>query len=165
VNTRGQLYLCLHPYCDAAFSTAQSLNVHVQTHFHDLATQASNDFGPGLNQGGTPTSANAIQNDTIRSTTMSSIIFRKDVSAIISSSSLELKDQFIEVTDRARSTCPKCSRTFGRPSDLERHAKKYQTSSKTFQCPVPGCKYGGSYRKDKVQSHLRNRHPRSVQQG
>jgi len=70
----------------------------------------------------------------------------------------------IDVPGRARSACPTCGRTFGRPSDLERRTKNHQTGRKMFQCPVPGWRYGGSYRKDKLQSHLRNRHPRSVQQ-
>lgn len=57
--------------------------------------------------------------------------------------------------------CPSCSRTFTRPSDLQRHVKKHVPGGKPFGCPEPGCKYKGElgfYRKDKLLSHMRNRH-------
>lgn len=57
-----------------------------------------------------------------------------------------------------RPTCTECNQTFGRPSDLERHAKTHQEGAKVFQCDVKGCKYG-SKRKDKLRDHVRRRHP------
>lgn len=57
--------------------------------------------------------------------------------------------------------CPSCSRTFTRPSDLQRHVKKHVPGGKPFECSEPGCKYKGElgfYRKDKLLSHMRNRH-------
>ena len=58
-----------------------------------------------------------------------------------------------------RPICPDCNQSFSRPSDLERHAKKYQPDLVTFKCHVQGCKYKGSYRKDKVQAHVKSCHP------
>ena len=57
-----------------------------------------------------------------------------------------------------RPMCTKCHQTFGRPSDLERHAKTHQAGPKDFKCRVAGCKYS-SNRKDKFGEHVRRRHP------
>ncbi len=57
-----------------------------------------------------------------------------------------------------RPKCTECQQTFGRQSDLERHAKTHQAGPKDFQCQVAGCKYS-SNRKDKFGEHLRRRHP------
>ncbi|KAA6413233.1 MAG: hypothetical protein FRX48_02977 [Lasallia pustulata] len=62
-----------------------------------------------------------------------------------------------------RSVCthPNCNRSFGRPSDLARHAKKYELNPVKYSCPVPGCQYVGScgfLRHDKLLSHGRNTH-------
>lgn len=55
-----------------------------------------------------------------------------------------------------RPMCKECNKTFGRQSDLERHAKSHQANSKV-SCPVAGCKYS-SYRKDKLDEHVGRRH-------
>ena len=63
-------------------------------------------------------------------------------------------------TDKAskpRSVCPTCGRDFSRASDMQRHAKKHG-ASKYFQCTVAGCKYAGSYRKDKLDQHVKKMH-------
>ncbi len=57
-----------------------------------------------------------------------------------------------------RPMCTECLQTFGRQSDLERHAKTHQAGPKDFQCQVAGCKYS-SNRKDKFGEHVRRRHP------
>ena len=56
-----------------------------------------------------------------------------------------------------RPTCTECNETFGRQSDLERHAKGHQAGSKIFQCQAEGCTYS-NYRKDKLRDHVRRRH-------
>ena len=58
---------------------------------------------------------------------------------------------------KPRSLCATCGRDFSRTSDMQRHAKKHRVS-KYFQCTVEGCKYAGSYRKDKLDQHVRNVH-------
>ena len=57
-----------------------------------------------------------------------------------------------------RPTCGICNRVFSRQADLDRHAKKHQADSKVFRCRVAGCEYR-SYRKDKLDDHVRRRHP------
>ena len=54
-----------------------------------------------------------------------------------------------------RALCKKCDRTFGRQSDLERHAKKH--GPKNIKCQVQGCKYR-TYRNDKLGEHMIRRH-------
>lgn len=55
--------------------------------------------------------------------------------------------------------CTTCFRTFKRPSDLERHAKKHRPDSRIHQCPVQGCEYRSNYRKDKLREHVKRCHP------
>lgn len=60
-----------------------------------------------------------------------------------------------------RSICPTCSKTFGRSSDLQRHAKKHEVGGRRYECSVEGCVFVGErgfYRRDKLLSHMRNRH-------
>ena len=58
---------------------------------------------------------------------------------------------------KPRSVCNTCGRDFSRASDMQRHAKKHGVA-KYFQCTVAGCKYTGSYRKDKLDQHVKNVH-------
>ncbi|MCJ1451643.1 hypothetical protein MMC28_001983 [Mycoblastus sanguinarius] len=58
-----------------------------------------------------------------------------------------------------RPACTQCGRTFGRVSDLERHAKKHDPGMRIYGCHVEGCEYEGSYRKDKLDAHVKGRHP------
>lgn len=58
--------------------------------------------------------------------------------------------------------CFTCNKTFTRPSDLRRHAKKHMPDGRTFDCPIQGCRYKGQmgfYRKDKLDAHM-ERHTR-----
>lgn len=57
----------------------------------------------------------------------------------------------------ARATCATCGKTFSRSKDLERHTKKHQSGSDTFRCRVARCSYS-SYRKDKLEEHMRRPH-------
>ena len=59
---------------------------------------------------------------------------------------------------KTRSTCTTCRKSFTRPSDLNRHAKKHQPGARIFTCSVAGCDYEGSYRKDKLTAHVKNCH-------
>ena len=59
---------------------------------------------------------------------------------------------------RRRAICETCNRTFGRHSDLERHAKKHEPGLVVFHCDVDNCEYKGSYRKDKLQAHVKRCH-------
>ena len=62
---------------------------------------------------------------------------------------------------RRRAVCETCNRTFSRHSDLERHAKKHQPGLVVFHCDVDNCDYKGSYRKDKLQAHVKRCHSSS----
>lgn len=59
---------------------------------------------------------------------------------------------------KPRPVCKTCRKSFSRPSDLDRHAKKHQPGAKIHTCSVPGCDYEGSYRKDKLTAHVKNCH-------
>ena len=59
---------------------------------------------------------------------------------------------------KPRSTCKTCRKSFSRPSDLDRHAKKHQSGSRIYTCSIAGCDYEGSYRKDKLTAHIKNCH-------
>ena len=59
---------------------------------------------------------------------------------------------------KSRSTCKTCRKSFSRPSDLNRHAKKHQPGTRIYTCSVAKCDYEGSYRKDKLAAHVRNCH-------
>lgn len=69
------------------------------------------------------------------------------------------------VTDgagRARPACPVCQKTYGRLSDLKRHAAKHRTGHREFSCPATWCRYRGDKgftRKDKMKEHVKNMHP------
>lgn len=59
---------------------------------------------------------------------------------------------------KTRSTCKACRKSFSRPSDLNRHAKKHQPGARIYTCSISGCDYEGSYRKDKLAAHVKNCH-------
>ena len=59
---------------------------------------------------------------------------------------------------KTRSICKTCRKSFTRPSDLSRHAKKHQPGVRIYTCSIAGCDYEGSYRKDKLAAHVRNCH-------
>ena len=59
---------------------------------------------------------------------------------------------------KPRPVCKTCRKSFSRPSDLDRHAKKHQPGARIHMCSVPGCDYEGSYRKDKLMAHVKNCH-------
>ncbi|CAF9920340.1 MAG: hypothetical protein ALECFALPRED_001491 [Alectoria fallacina] len=56
---------------------------------------------------------------------------------------------------RPRWACDRCAKTFGRLSDLHRHAKKH-SGALPFRCNVTGCTYPGSYHQDKLEQHKVN---------
>jgi hypothetical protein len=65
-------------------------------------------------------------------------------------------------TQGVRHECSVCRMTFSRPSDLKRHALKHLPGPKRFSCPSTGCKRQGEdgfERKDKLKSHVKNKHP------
>lgn len=55
-------------------------------------------------------------------------------------------------------TCLICSKSFKRIADLARHARSHHSNRPAHPCTVPGCDYKGSYRKGKLQWHIRNYH-------
>ena len=59
---------------------------------------------------------------------------------------------------KPRSACPTCKKTFSRQANLARHSNKHRTGKPKFQCAVESCGYGGTWRKDKMRSHMRNCH-------
>jgi len=59
---------------------------------------------------------------------------------------------------KTRSTCKTCRKSFSRPSDLNRHEKKHQPGARIYTCSIAGCVYEGSYRKDKLTTHIKNCH-------
>ena len=57
--------------------------------------------------------------------------------------------------------CRYCATSFGRSSDLKRHALKHQSGPRPFSCPSDGCPYKGAKgftRKDKMRDHVKNMH-------
>ena len=64
-----------------------------------------------------------------------------------------------DVPKNKRFTCSICKRTCSRKSDLWRHVQKHDSKALKHVCWIEGCKYGGSYREDKLKSHVRNCHP------
>lgn len=64
-----------------------------------------------------------------------------------------------------RPACSICKKTFSRKSDLQRHTKKHNLEARKHFCWVEECACGGSYRRDKVRSHVRNCHPEFVDDG
>ena len=61
--------------------------------------------------------------------------------------------------------CTKCGLTFSRAADLGRHMGIHLPERRKYHCSVRGCEYRGSYRKDKLASHVRNRHNREREFG
>jgi len=61
--------------------------------------------------------------------------------------------------NKPRSICNICKRTFLRASDLHRHSYKHMLDGDVHECLISECDYKGSYRSDKLVSHIRNRHP------
>ncbi len=64
-------------------------------------------------------------------------------------------------TDGSHPQCSTCNTTFKRASDLARHEKKHQ-ARRAFKCLVPGCGFKGSYRKDKLDAHVKSCHQRGA---
>ena len=64
-------------------------------------------------------------------------------------------------TDGSHPQCSTCNTTFKRASDLARHEKKHQ-ARRAFKCLVPGCNFKGSYRKDKLDAHVKSCHRRGA---
>lgn len=58
-----------------------------------------------------------------------------------------------------RSICVICKKTFSRASDLRRHSYNHMLDGDVHECLISECDYKGSYRSDKLVSHIRNRHP------
>ena len=57
-----------------------------------------------------------------------------------------------------RTSCPICHQTFGRKSDMTRHARNHDPVTKqAFKCPYPPCDRAYP-RKDKLDAHINNRH-------
>ncbi|KAG6991235.1 hydrolase C26A3.11 [Physcia stellaris] len=60
-----------------------------------------------------------------------------------------------------RHVCAVCNQTFGRASDLNRHAAKHDTNARRHDCLIGNCMYRGSegfYRRDKLLAHQRAVH-------
>lgn len=57
-----------------------------------------------------------------------------------------------------RHVCATCRKTFSRPSDMRRHALKYNSSAQRYDCQFPGCRARGFLRTDKLMDHVRNMH-------
>ena len=61
----------------------------------------------------------------------------------------------------ARHVCAICNQTFGRASDLNRHAAKHDSNARRYDCLIGNCMYRGSegfYRRDKLLAHQRAVH-------
>ncbi|KAI4156030.1 MAG: hypothetical protein LQ340_000576 [Diploschistes diacapsis] len=59
---------------------------------------------------------------------------------------------------KARVPCLDCERTFGRRSEMLRHARKHNEAlARSFKCPIPSCSKGFP-RKDKLTAHMKSMH-------
>ncbi|KAL2043457.1 hypothetical protein N7G274_003764 [Stereocaulon virgatum] len=156
----GPLYVCLHGKCNASFPTANHLNSHIETHFKD--PRVNHDIHPfnglaavhaaanlddyhvvvtgHINYGGQAHSAPTLSNATV------------DPSSSTQASGHRPNN------NNTQFACSRCGGTFGRVADLQPHAKKHNPAMRTFRCDVTGCKFEGSYRKDKLDAHARARH-------
>ena len=56
--------------------------------------------------------------------------------------------------EKSRAKCTKCSKTFSRSFDLQRHANKHDPEKRVHVCRFKDWDYPGSYRKDKICQHL-----------
>jgi hypothetical protein len=73
---------------------------------------------------------------------------------------------------KARYECnwPGCDRTFSREADRDRHVRTKHGNARHYHCSQPGCNKGALYwrgytRIDKLQEHMRKKHPGVVFRG
>lgn len=150
------LYLCLHPGCDMSYPSAEALDEHVGAHFgNQFAALEVN-----INHLHHPLDSAAFDHG-FNDHCPTFVAFKSSASGSTSTINLPAGPSFSINglwNGQTRPTCPRCRRTFGRTSDLGRHSKKHQRGTSIYQCLVVGCKYKGSYRKDKLDAHKRNCH-------
>jgi hypothetical protein len=80
--------------------------------------------------------------------------------------SLDHANDIPDPTTKARYPCkwPGCGSSFGRPADRDRHVRTKHGNARTYYCRESGCKKGVGYGKpysriDKLQEHMRKKHP------
>ncbi|MCJ1455025.1 hypothetical protein MMC28_005379 [Mycoblastus sanguinarius] len=149
-------YVCLYPHCGALFSTTDRLDLHITTHFEG-PSHGNNIFHEHRQS----------RLDTIDAVShpMSQGIVVTGARSHALSGDYGSYNPATSTTngDQGAPTCAQCNKSFTRLSDLERHAKGHEAGPKEFQCPVGGCEYKGSYRKDKLAVHMRSCHNIVVQ--
>jgi uncharacterized Zn-finger protein len=62
-------------------------------------------------------------------------------------------------------TCAECGLAFSRFADLYRHFNVHLPERRKYCCVVKSCKDKNNYRKDKLISHVKNRHERVSRKG
>ena len=160
-------YICLFPGCDASFDETllDAFNAHVEAHFAESSDvkKAFVRNDPGVS---TFNTAGRAEDEAISPRGFQDQNIAQPVAPAISiTPNRELGHAIPHTTihhsnvvGRARSTCGTCNKTFTRRSDMERHAKKHQPTMRIYHCSVGGCEYEGSYRKDKLEAHVKNCH-------
>ncbi|KAL2050961.1 hypothetical protein ABVK25_008707 [Lepraria finkii] len=153
-------FIFLHAACNGIFPTAELLDLHFKPHFKepniDHGIHPYNSLAAvyaAVNQyddhvvGTSPANHNGQTSGS--APTMSNNPFHPSSSNQSHSRDPSQNTLFL---------CPTCGRTIDRSGDLERHAKKHDPAMRVFQCEEPGCEFKGTYRKEKLNAHVRTCH-------
>jgi len=175
----GTLYWCFHPGCGLEVTTLEILNAHLEIHdafsvypsrfswtnagtnVHGTNVHGTTIQTPGLNMVYGEVAMNtppAISQHSYASETMGYGSMPSSSGTVATIANVPPAPEINqEPGSRPRFPYSICGETFARRGDMHRHAKKHGPSK--IYCPVLGCRYGGHPRKDKVNQHIKNRHP------
>ena len=164
------IFICLYAGCDATFdeNLLDAFNAHVEAHFAESSHVTLDHNDPPVGAFDTAgmaedkaVSPRGFHGQSIAQTVAPATNMTPNGN--LGHAIPHTATHHINGVGRARSTCVTCNRTFSRRSDMERHAKKYQPAMRNYHCSVEGCEYSGSYRKDKLEAHVKNCHQEKVE--
>ena len=156
----GHEYICLDPGCSESFSTPDLLHYHVEAHFQGRAAQPVSDIdNTQTNSDDGNATVIAARANLINLHPNTALMSGTTATAISSSGPTQASSNV------GTPTCAECRLTFSRPADLHRHSGVHLPERRKYCCVVKGCEYKGSYRKDKLTSHVKNRHGRVPRKG
>ena len=174
-------HCCLFPFCNARYADIADLERHVKIH-PDSAKDIQNIFSGGRSttnpsatlsgaQAGYASSHPATGAGTSSASTTSMQLNAKTstpgdglTSQVLTNGAQTGTPGTSQNTSSAavaRHVCAICNKTFGRASDLNRHAAKHDTNARRHDCLIGSCRYRGSegfYRRDKLLAHQRAVH-------
>ena len=159
-------YICLYKRCTRSFTGVYSLDLHVKSHFNELC-QGQDFIAPKQPTANNDTTIVARHNNDFVAGSSSASSNSAQYAVSLTPNYMESvtpDDNPSPSTDRndldsgLPPTCPTCKVTFTRLGDLQRHAKKHDATARIYGCPVDGCTFKPSYRKDKLTAHMQSRH-------